>query len=160
MRDLTLPEAQAALWRAVADLDIAGITADSRRVVPGDLFAALPGARLDGRGFIAEAVRRGAVAVLAPPGTDWPAGVPLRPILTDAEPRRRLAEIAAALAEPPPAIVVAVTGTNGKTSTVDFARQLWAGNGQSAASLGTLGVIAPGFDPGPGLTTPDPVTWP
>ena len=158
MRDLTLPEAQAALWRAVAELDIGGITADSRRVVPGDLFAALPGARLDGRGFIAEAVGRGAVAVLAPAGTDWPVGVPLRPILTDAEPRRRLAEIAAVLAGPQPTVVAAVTGTNGKTSTVDFARQLWACSGQSAASLGTLGVIAPGFDPGPGLTTPDPVT--
>ena len=158
MRNLTVPEARTALWQAAADLDIAGVTADSRRVVPGDLFAALPGARLDGRGFIADAVRRGAVAVLAPPDTDWPAGVPSRPVLIDAEPRRRLAEIAAVLAGPQPAIVAAVTGTNGKTSTVDFARQLWASTGQAAASLGTLGVVAPGFEPGPGLTTPDPVT--
>ncbi len=54
--------------------------------------------------------------------------------------------------------MVAVTGTNGKTSTVEFLRQIWAAGGQPAASLGTLGLIAPGFAPGPGLTTPDPVS--
>jgi len=51
---------------------------------------------------------------------------------------------------------VAVTGTNGKTSTVEFLRQIWSAR-HPAASLGTLGVIAPGFAPGAGLTTPDPV---
>lgn len=145
-------------WKAVAHLDIVGVTADSRHVVPGDLFAALPGARLDGRAFIADAVARGAVAVLAPPDTVWPAGVPSRPVITDVEPRRCLAQIAAELAGPQPQLVVAVTGTNGKTSTVEFTRQLWASADERAASLGTLGLIAPGFDPGPGLTTPDPVS--
>lgn len=143
---------------AIARLDIAGVTADSRHVVPGDLFAALPGARVDGRSFIAEAVKRGAVAILAPPGTPWPDGVPQRPIIFDPEPRRCLARIAAVLAGPQPKTVVAVTGTNGKTSTVEFTRQLWASAGRKAASLGTLGVIAPGFDTGSGLTTPDPVS--
>ena len=142
----------------VAGLDVAGITADSRQVVPGDLFAALPGSRSDGRAFIADAVARGVVAVLAPQGTDWPQGVPPRPLILDPEPRRRLAQMAAALAGPQPATVVAVTGTNGKTSTVEFLRQIWAADGTNAASLGTLGLIAQGFDPGPGLTTPDPVT--
>ncbi|OYV32924.1 MAG: UDP-N-acetylmuramoyl-L-alanyl-D-glutamate--2,6-diaminopimelate ligase, partial [Rhodospirillales bacterium 20-64-7] len=145
-------------WDVVAHLDIAGVTADSRQVVPGDLFAALPGSRADGRAFIADAVERGAVAVLAPPGTVWPPGVPPRPVIFDPEPRRSLAQIAAVLAGPQPDTVVAVTGTNGKTSTVEFTRQLWASTGSKAASLGTLGVIAPGFDPGPGLTTPDPVS--
>jgi len=145
-------------WQAAAALEVAGITADSREVVPGDLFAALPGSRADGRAFIADAVARGAVAVLAPQGTQWPQGVPLRPLLLDPEPRRRLAQMAAALAGPQPETVVAVTGTNGKTSTVEFLRQLWAAAGEKAASLGTLGVIAPAFAPGPGLTTPDPVT--
>ncbi|MGA8195879.1 MAG: UDP-N-acetylmuramoyl-L-alanyl-D-glutamate--2,6-diaminopimelate ligase, partial [Acetobacteraceae bacterium] len=73
-------------------------------------------------------------------------------------PRRRLAQLAAGLAGSQPNIAVAVTGTNGKTSTVEFLRQIWAAGGLPAASLGTLGVIAAGFDPGPGLTTPDPVT--
>ncbi len=142
---------------SLAHLDIAGVTADSRQVVPGDLFAALPGVRMDGRHFIAEAVARGAVAVLATPDTAWPPGVPPRPMIADPEPRRRLAEIAAELAGPQPATVVAVTGTNGKTSTVEFIRQLWVSSGDTAASLGTLGLNAPGFDAGPGLTTPDPV---
>jgi len=150
----TLPPA----WRQAAALEIAGITADSRRVRPGYLFAAIPGGRADGRAFIAEAVSQGAAAVLAPTGTTWPAGVPSRPLLEDPEPRRRLAQIAAGLAGGQPHTVVAVTGTNGKTSTVEFLRQMWQGDGCQAASLGTLGLIAPGFDPGPGLTTPDPVS--
>ncbi len=145
-------------WQAMAALDIAGITADSREVAPGDVFAALPGAKADGRTFIADAVERGAVAVLAPPGTPWPPGVPPRPLIIDAEPRRLLAQIAASIAGPQPRTVVAVTGTNGKTSTVEFLRQLWVAAGHKAASLGTLGLIAPGFAPGPGLTTPDPVS--
>src|ERR1700761_1074145 len=145
-------------WEAVAHLDIAGVTADSRHVVPGDLFAALPGSRADGRAFIADAVERGAVAILAPAGTSWPPGVPPRPIIADPEPRQCLARIAAVLAGPQPETVVAVTGTNGKTSSVEFTRQLWASSGVKAASLGTLGLMAPGFEPGPGLTTPDPVS--
>ena len=138
-----------------AGVAITGITADSRAVQPGYLFAALPGATADGRRFIAEAVERGAAAVLAPLGTDWPAGVPPRPLITDAEPRRALARLAAVQAGAQPATVVAVTGTNGKTSTADFLRQLAPG---PAASLGTLGVVAPGRPAGAGLTTPDPVT--
>jgi UDP-N-acetylmuramoyl-L-alanyl-D-glutamate--2,6-diaminopimelate ligase len=142
----------------IAELDIAGITADSREVAPGDVFVAVPGYRLDGRDFIADAVRRGAVAVVAPLDTAWPANTPRRPMIFDPEPRRMLARIAAELAGPQPKRMVAVTGTNGKTSTVEFLRQIWALSGLRAASLGTLGLIAPGFDPGPGLTTPDPVT--
>ncbi len=138
-------------------LDIAGVTADSRRVAQGFVFAALPGARTDGRRFIAEAVARGAVAVLAPPGTAWPEGVPRLPLIEDPDPRHRLALLAARLAGPQPRTLVAVTGTNGKTSTVEFLRQIWQLGGNDAASLGTLGLIAPGFAPGAGLTTPDPV---
>jgi UDP-N-acetylmuramoyl-L-alanyl-D-glutamate--2,6-diaminopimelate ligase len=147
-----------ASWRDAASLEIAGVTADSRCVAPGYLFAALPGRHSDGRSFIAEAVSRGAAAVLAPPGTPWPPDAPRRPLLEDPEPRRCLAQLAAALADGQPRVVAAVTGTNGKTSTVEFLRQIWTAGGRAAASLGTLGLIAPGFDPGPGLTTPDPVS--
>jgi UDP-N-acetylmuramoyl-L-alanyl-D-glutamate--2,6-diaminopimelate ligase len=136
---------------------VSAITADSRAVVPGSIFAAIPGSCQDGRAYIGDAVARGACAVLAPPGTVWPPGVPSRPLIEDPEPRRRLAQIAADLAGPQPDCVVAVTGTNGKTSTTDFLRQIFAGAGRPAASLGTLGLNAPGFPTGPGLTTPDPV---
>jgi UDP-N-acetylmuramoyl-L-alanyl-D-glutamate--2,6-diaminopimelate ligase len=134
-----------------------GLTADSRAVGPGFLFAALPGAKADGRAFIADAVARGAAAVLAPDGTDWPEGIPARPLLTVADPRRMLALFAAEFHAAQPATVVAVTGTNGKTSTVDFLRQIWRLDGLRAASLGTLGLVADGMAPGPSLTTPDPV---
>ncbi len=142
---------------AALGLEARGITADSRQVAPGWVFAALPGARADGRAFIGEAVSRGAIAVLAPTGTAWPPGVPPRPLIEDGEPRRALARLAALHAGSQPGHVVAVTGTNGKTSTVEFLRQLWADARLPAASLGTLGLVAPGEPGGGGLTTPDPV---
>ncbi|MEJ1975166.1 MAG: UDP-N-acetylmuramoyl-L-alanyl-D-glutamate--2,6-diaminopimelate ligase [Acetobacteraceae bacterium] len=137
-------------------VEITGLTADSRQVAPGFLFAALPGARADGRRFIAEAVARGAAAVLAPSGTEWPPGVPPRPLIQDPEPRRALAKLAAVRAGAQPECVAAITGTNGKTSTAEFLRQIMQ-PGRPSASLGTLGVIAPGHEGGSGLTTPDPV---
>jgi UDP-N-acetylmuramoyl-L-alanyl-D-glutamate--2,6-diaminopimelate ligase len=143
--------------QVATELAVTGVTADSREVAAGYLFAALPGSRADGRAFIAEAVERGAAAVLAPLGTAWPPGVPPRPLIEDPEPRRRLAQVAALFAGPQPTVVAAVTGTNGKTSTVEFLRQIWAVAGRPAASLGTLGLIAPGFPQEGGLTTPDPV---
>jgi UDP-N-acetylmuramoyl-L-alanyl-D-glutamate--2,6-diaminopimelate ligase len=143
---------------AWADLNVASVTADSRAVGPGALFVAIPGTRQDGRAFIGQAVAAGAVAVLAPSGTSWPQDVPCRPLIEDAEPRRALALAAAVLAGRQPRQVVAVTGTNGKTSSVEFLRQIFASAGHRAASLGTLGLNAPGFPVGEGLTTPDPVS--
>jgi UDP-N-acetylmuramoyl-L-alanyl-D-glutamate--2,6-diaminopimelate ligase len=142
--------------------DVTGMTADSRSVRSGMLYAALPGARADGRSFIADAVARGAAAVLAPSGTAWPPGVPPRPLILDAEPRRALARLAALRSGPQPERVVAITGTNGKTSTAEFLRQILADAGTEAASLGTLGLTTrknPSYQGGgsPGLTTPDPV---
>ncbi|MFT8719130.1 UDP-N-acetylmuramoyl-L-alanyl-D-glutamate--2,6-diaminopimelate ligase [Acetobacter sp.] len=142
---------------ASSDPDITLVTADSRAVVPGTLFVALPGTKRDGRDFIPEALAAGAAAVLVPTETAAVVGVPT---VYTATPRRSLALLAAALAGPQPEHIVAVTGTNGKTSTVDFLRQLWEQMGRKAASFGTLGLIAPvdlPFDI-PSLTTPDPVT--
>ncbi|MGB0749439.1 MAG: UDP-N-acetylmuramoyl-L-alanyl-D-glutamate--2,6-diaminopimelate ligase [Magnetospiraceae bacterium] len=135
-------------------LEITGLTADSRAVAPGFLFAALPGAKADGRAFIPSAVAQGAVAILSVPGAEAPAGVPL--IVSD-NPRRRLAEMAAAFHGAQPATIAAVTGTNGKTSVVTFTRQIWAALGLRAASLGTLGVTGPDGHVSGSLTTPDPV---
>jgi len=122
------------------------------------LFAALPGTVTDGRRFIADAVARGAAAVLAPLDTEWPPGVPAIPLFRVANPRARLAELAVEFAGASPERLVAVTGTNGKTSTVDFLRQILTLAGRQAASLGTLGMIAPGMPHVETLTTADPIT--
>lgn len=141
------------------DPHVTGITADSRQVEPGVVFAALPGTRLDGRAYIGNAVQRGAAAILAPTGTPWPQDVPACPFVTCPDPRHVLALMATILAGPQPAHLVAVTGTNGKTSTADFIRQIWALQGHRAAAIGTLGLTgAQGTGVTfPSLTTPDPV---
>ena len=138
-----------------ADLALTGLTADSRAVIAGMLFAALPGTRADGRGFVADAIAKGAVAILAPTGTKIPLPPHVR-LITDDNPRRRFALMAAAFYGQQPAHMMAVTGTNGKTSTADFTRQIWQALGHDAASIGTLGIIAPHWDNVGGLTTPDP----
>ncbi len=140
-------------------IDIAGLSADSRAVKPGYLFAALPGFAADGRAFIDDAVARGASAVLAPPGARLSRAALARGVrlVTDADPRRRLAELAARYFGRQPAVVAAVTGTNGKTSVAAFTRQIWRALGHRAASLGTLGLTAPGIEGRPTLTTPDPI---
>jgi len=136
-------------------LPVTALTADSRDVVPGAVFAALKGGRADGLDHVDEAIARGAVAVL---GDHRLAAreVPVARLVAD-DPRRALALAAARLFARQPRTAVAVTGTNGKTSTASFTRQLWRALGRRAASLGTLGVDAPGFAPGDSLTTPDPV---
>ncbi len=134
--------------------NLRGLTADSRQVQPGYLFAALAGRVRDGRTYIEEAIARGARVILARHGTKISAqGVFL---VEDSNPRKRFSKIAACFYKKQPKIIVSVTGTNGKTSVVNFVRQLWAQLGVSAGSLGTLGVRAPGVTFPGGLTTPDP----
>lgn len=136
---------------------LAGLTLDSRKVQPGYLFAALPGAHHDGAAFVTEAVERGAVAILAAQAASLPALDPSVVIVRDANPRKRVALMAAAFAGLQPKTIAAVTGTNGKSSTVHFVRQLWQSLGFKAASVGTLGIVSPGLTREAGLTTPDPV---
>ncbi len=142
---------------AQAEVEISGLTADSRRVAAGYLFAALPGSRVDGRDFIPQALDKGAAAVLAPEGTRLPDGRRDVALITDANPRRRLALLAARFYGRQPETACAVTGTNGKTSVASFTRQLWQALGYPAASLGTLGLQPPRADAPASLTTPDPV---
>ena len=120
---------------------------------PGFLFAALQGVAKDGREYIDAAIKAGAVAILTDdrPG-EWDV-----PAVKTAEPRLTLATAAAAFHPVQPGIVAAVTGTNGKSSTVDFLRQIWASMGRKAASMGTLGAIGPSGVVDLGHTTPDPV---
>jgi len=140
-----------------SDPMITGITADSRKVAPGSLFVALPGAVADGRAFIPQALSAGAAAVLAPAGTPKEAA-PL--LVTSGDIRRAYALAARGFYGAQPKTCVAVTGTNGKTSVATFCRQIWAAMGLKSASMGTLGVIgqkggATWALTGPGLTSPD-----
>jgi UDP-N-acetylmuramoyl-L-alanyl-D-glutamate--2,6-diaminopimelate ligase len=139
-------------------IEITGLTADSRQVRDGYLFAALQGANTDGRRFIGEALSNGAAAILAPEGTPVPEDASDRiALITAANPRRALARLAAAFYEKQPASIAAVTGTSGKTSVADFCRQIWSLQDIAAASLGTLGLVPPRDCAPKSLTTPDPV---
>ena len=145
--------------RDLADVDsdsqVTGFALDHREVAKGSIFGAFKGSVFNGEDFIGEAVDRGAVAVVARP--DAPrANVPL---LADPEPRRLFAELAAKFYAPFPETVVAVTGTNGKTSTVEMTRQIWRMTGHRSASIGTLGVTTSDEQVKTGLTTPDIVTF-
>jgi len=134
------------------DPEIAGVTADSRKVKPGWLFAALPGARADGKAFVPQALAQGAAAVIS--GEALPGASAT--VVQVSDPRRAYALAAAAFWGLQPKTVVAVTGTNGKTSVATFCRQMFARLGHKSASMGTLGLrvgdeqLTP-----PGLTTPD-----
>ncbi|HVV91788.1 MAG TPA: UDP-N-acetylmuramoyl-L-alanyl-D-glutamate--2,6-diaminopimelate ligase [Hyphomicrobiales bacterium] len=134
---------------------ISGLAADSRLVRPGFLFAAIPGTKADGLAYAAAAVRAGAVALLA---TARPADLPPHiGFVEAADPRAALARAAARFYPRQPAVLAAVTGTNGKTSVASFLRQIWTALGHPAASMGTVGLVSPlGVEPG-SLTTPDPI---
>ncbi|HEV7693770.1 MAG TPA: UDP-N-acetylmuramoyl-L-alanyl-D-glutamate--2,6-diaminopimelate ligase [Hyphomonadaceae bacterium] len=147
--DKLIPDAPA----DAGSVEIKGLTADSRKVKPGFLFAALQGVAKDGREYIDGAILSGASAIL----TDDRAGSWSVPAVLSNEPRLALAKASAAFYPNQPAVVAAVTGTNGKSSTVDFLRQIWAGMGRKAASMGTLGAIGPSGSVDLGHTTPDPV---
>ncbi|MEA3079869.1 MAG: UDP-N-acetylmuramoyl-L-alanyl-D-glutamate--2,6-diaminopimelate ligase [Sphingomonadales bacterium] len=138
-----------------SDSEVTGFALDHRKVARGSVFGAFRGALFDGEDFIGQAVDRGAVAVVARPE----AQVAKVPLLADSEPRRLFAELAARFYAPFPETVVAVTGTNGKTSTVEMTRQIWRMSGHRSASIGTLGVTTSDEQVKTGLTTPDIVTF-
>ena len=137
------------------EVDIRGLTADSRAVEPGFLFAALRGGEADGADYVADALARGAVAVLADSGREIATGDAA--LIAADNPRRRLAQLAARFHGPQPRVIAAVTGTSGKTSVADFTRQIWTARGHRSASLGTLGVVGEGLHARLPHTTPDPV---
>jgi UDP-N-acetylmuramoyl-L-alanyl-D-glutamate--2,6-diaminopimelate ligase len=138
-----------------ADQTVTGFAIDHRKVAPGTVFGAFQGAQVNGEDFIPAAIAGGAIAVVARPEASVAGAVHI----VDEEPRRAFARLAAQFFTPVPETVVAVTGTNGKTSTVEMTRQLWRMAGISAASIGTLGVTTPDESVSTGLTTPDIVTF-
>ncbi|MGF1563469.1 MAG: UDP-N-acetylmuramoyl-L-alanyl-D-glutamate--2,6-diaminopimelate ligase [Geminicoccaceae bacterium] len=144
---------RASLSPAQAQTPIASVTADSRAVRAGALFVAIRGERADGHRFIDAAIQAGAAAIIS----EQPLPDAAIPVLVVGNSRAALAQIAARWYPQTPERVVAITGTNGKTSTAGFVRQLANAQGRRAASIGTLGVIGPAFAEAGKLTTPDPL---
>jgi len=139
---------------------VTGFALDHRKVAPGTIFGAFQGARVNGEDYIEAAIAAGAIVIVARPE----ARVEGVLHVADANPRQAFAALAARYFAPFPATTVAITGTNGKTSTAELTRQLWQAAGHRAASIGTLGVttgydsVSPREGTG-GLTTPDVVTF-
>jgi len=154
LREILPPDAE--IDARTADLEVGGVSADSRAIKTGDLFVAIEGGKADGRSFIGPAVAAGAVAVLAqrPSPAPLPHGIGFARV---ANARRALALIAAKFYPRQPPIIAAVTGTSGKTSVVAFTRQIWTALGHRAASIGTIGIVSPRGEIYGSLTTPDPV---
>lgn len=136
-----------------AQLPVAGIAVDSRAVRPGEVFFALSGAKADGASFAAQAAAAGAAAIVSA----QPISTLSIPVITVPNPRLALAHAAARLYPRQPQVVAAVTGTSGKTSVAAFLRHIWSDIGHLAASIGTVGIVAPGREVYGALTTPDPI---
>jgi UDP-N-acetylmuramoyl-L-alanyl-D-glutamate--2,6-diaminopimelate ligase len=153
LRDLL--NGDAAYDARFAGLAIGGLTADSRKVRPGDLFVAIPGTKADGLQYVGNAAAAGAAAIMA---EQVPAAIPDRVAFVKvANARRALALAAARIYPRQPGTIAAITGTSGKTSVAAFTRQIWQALGHQAASIGTVGVVSPKGETYGSLTTPDPV---
>jgi UDP-N-acetylmuramoyl-L-alanyl-D-glutamate--2,6-diaminopimelate ligase len=154
---LTLGRLFPGAFAADASRRVTGLAFDSRKVAPGEVFVALAGAKADGARFIADAAGKGAIAVVS--GGPRPEGLdPAVAFAEVAEPRLALSLAAAQIHPRQPRTIVAVTGTSGKSSVADFARQIFQSLGHQSASLGTIGIVtARGADYG-SLTTPDPIS--
>jgi len=154
LREILPPDAEFDALNA--ELDIGGVTADSRTVKPGDVFAAIAGGKADGLQFATAAIAAGAVAIVAerPPPAPLPGNVAFIRVRNA---RRALALIAAKIYPRQPRVIAAVTGTSGKTSVTAFTRQIWSALGHRAASVGTIGIVSPSGEIYGSLTTPDPV---
>lgn len=137
------------------DVEVTGISSDSRTVKTGVVFFALAGSKADGSAYAADAAKRGAAAVVVG-NASAVSGLSV-PVLSVDDPRLALALSAARFFGSQPETMVAVTGTAGKTSVAAFIRQIWEQAGFAAASIGTTGVVAPGRNDYGSLTTPDPV---
>ena len=134
---------------------VTGFAIDHRKIAPGNIFGAFRGARFNGEDYIEAAIAAGAIAIVAGPQAKVSGAVHL----SDEDPRRLFALLAARYFTPVPQVVAAVTGTNGKTSTAELTRQLWRMDGLNSASIGTLGVTTADEQVKTGLTTPDIVTF-
>ncbi len=138
----------------LGDVEIAGLSADSRTVEPGDVFFALTGAKDDGNAHVAQALAKGAAIIVS---EREPAASAAAVTLRVANARAALAAAAARYYPEQPATIVAITGTSGKTSIATFVRQIWERLALTSASLGTIGVVSKAMTRYGSLTTPDPI---
>ncbi len=138
-----------------ADAQVTGFAIDHRKVAPGTVFGAFRGAAFNAEDVIPDAIAAGAVAIVTRPDAVVEGAIHI----ASEEPRQSFAQLAAQFFSPVPPTIVAVTGTNGKTSTAEMTRQIWRMCGERAASIGTLGVTTSDESVSTGLTTPDIVTF-
>ncbi len=138
-----------------ADVELRGVTQDSRRVQPGELFAVRPGQRTSGAEHLGQALAAGAAAVLAPASAFTEA--PCLPWLEVSDVSQALSAVSEAIyGHPSRALdVVGITGTNGKTTTAWLAQHALVGAGRRTARLGTLGYSFEAEDLELGFTTPE-----
>ncbi|WP_134496471.1 UDP-N-acetylmuramoyl-L-alanyl-D-glutamate--2,6-diaminopimelate ligase [Microvirga pakistanensis] len=149
-----LPEAEGL---PEASVPVTGIASDSRKVAQGSVFFAVPGTKVDGMSFVPQAAAAGAAAIVGE--AERPAALSGGVAYVRVRDVRRALALAASRFYPrQPETIVAVTGTSGKSSVADFARQLFAFLGYKSASLGTLGVITSDGAAYGSLTTPDPIS--
>ena len=120
------------------DVEITGLTEDSRQVKPGFLFIATPGTKQNGRAFIEDAIKHGAVAVLLQEDSTTTTSLTT---LSAPDIRKATSALASAFYPRQPETIAAVTGTSGKTSTAQFVREMWQTLGHKSASIGTLGLV-------------------
>ena len=145
--------------QAAREVEVTNIAVDSREVTPGTLFFALPGSNTHGATYVDRVIEAGAVAVL----TDAEGAQIATDAIGDAaliiaeDPRQTLAQTACLWFGPHPGTLVAVTGTNGKTSVSTFCRQIWEDLGLAGVNLGTTGVEGAWSHP-LSHTTPEPIT--
>jgi UDP-N-acetylmuramoyl-L-alanyl-D-glutamate--2,6-diaminopimelate ligase len=154
LREILPPDA--AIETGSAELDVSGVSADSRAVKTGDAFVAIEGGKTDGLKFVGPAIAGGATVLLAQRRPDAPLP-PHVAFVQVGNARRALALMAAKFFPRQPKTIAAVTGTSGKTSVAAFTRQIWTALGHRAASIGTIGIVSPRGETYGALTTPDPV---
>ncbi|MEE2764854.1 MAG: UDP-N-acetylmuramoyl-L-alanyl-D-glutamate--2,6-diaminopimelate ligase [Candidatus Neomarinimicrobiota bacterium] len=141
----------------VPDIAVSGLKIHSDNIVPGDVFIAIPGFNTDGHNFVSDAIQRGASAVISN-GRDL--GQISIPQIKVANPRRAVSHVAAEFFGHPTKnlTVIGITGTNGKTTTAALLTEILKHAGFKTAQLGTLGLIAEGFQQNRSLTTPDAIS--
>ena len=146
----------AELPEGAGEITVTGLSSDSRLIKQGEVFAALAGVDADGAAYVQSAIDNGAVAIVAARDADLPVDLAV-PVVACDNPRLIFALMAARFYARQPDVMVAVTGTNGKTSVASFVRQIWTVLGMSAASIGTVGIVSPAGTRKLVHTTPDPV---